>query len=312
MRNKSKFILISAVVALAAGCKDNTTVLSEVKPLPHYPSASGIEYLNNKIYIIGDDAKKLLVLDSNLNLIDSVQLYSFAEKRIPKPVKPDLEAITVLRGNTLLLTGSGSSAPRRNIAWILDPATQQKDSIRLDSFYQRLSLNGIKELNIEGVTSVPGGFILSNRGSKGYLKNHLIFAKNNFWERQSQTEIHTAFFGSNTDSAVFNGVSGLGYSAKTDMLLCTVSTEDTRNSIDDGAIGKSYLWLIKNITSKKRWKAINPDKIIDLEKTDARFKGQKIESVCVTKETARNLYLLLAADNDNGSSTLFKMVVPKD
>lgn len=306
-----RLTLFLTIASLFSSCGNNH-ILQEVKQLPNYPSASGIEYFNNKIYIIGDDANNLLVLDSNLNAIDSIPLYSFSGKRIPKAVKPDLESIALLPDKKILLSGSGSWAPQRNIAWLIDPATKEKDSIRLDTFYKRLSLYGIKELNIEGIASVPGGVILCNRGNKGYTKNQLIFTKKNFWQQQSQTEIITAFFGSNTDSTVFNGVSGLGYSAKNDLLICTVSTEDTRNSIEDGAIGKSYLWIVNNISAKKRWKAINPDKIIDLEKMDVRFKGQKIESVCIMKETKKLLYLLLAADNDNGSSTLFKLVVSKD
>ncbi|MND05646.1 hypothetical protein D3C83_265740 [compost metagenome] len=51
--------------------------------------------------------------------------------------------------------------------------------------------------------------------------------------------------------------------------------------------------------------------IIDLEEVDARFKGQKIESVCILKETKDFLHLALAADNDDGSSTLFRLVVEK-
>lgn len=162
------------------------------------------------------------------------------------------------------------------------------------------------------MTSVPGAFLLVNRGSKGYRKNHLIITDKKFWAKQSTARMQAIFLGSNPDSSVFNAVSGMAYSAKTDQLLITASTEDTYNSLDDGAIGNSYLWIVNNISAKKNWKAINPDKIIDLEETDARFKGQKIESVCIIKETKKLLYLLLAADNDNGSSTLFKLVVSKE
>ncbi|MBK7291987.1 MAG: hypothetical protein IPI78_18115 [Chitinophagaceae bacterium] len=35
----------------------NKSLLEEVKTFPSYPSASGIEKLNNKFYSIGDDAK---------------------------------------------------------------------------------------------------------------------------------------------------------------------------------------------------------------------------------------------------------------
>lgn len=285
-------------------------ILQEVKTLPHYPSASGIEYVNGHYYIIGDDASQLLVLDSSLNITDSISLYSYAEKRIPKAIKPDLEAIAVLPGNKLLITGSGSLAPNRNVAWIIDPATKQKESIRLDTFYQRITLNGINELNIEGVTAIPGSLLLSNRGSKGYPKNHLVIAHEKFWQRQTQSGITTILAGVNTDSSLFSGISGLAYASRTDRLIMTVSTEDTRNNMDDGAIGKSYLWIIRNISSRKNWKAVNPDKIIDLDAADPRFIGQKIESVCITKETKRFLYLLLVADNDDGSSSLFRLVIP--
>ncbi|MEO7983818.1 MAG: hypothetical protein ABI688_07035, partial [Bacteroidota bacterium] len=159
---------------LLASCGSNT-MLKETKKLDHYPSASGIEYFNNQFYVIGDDANNLLILDSNLTPKDSITLYSFTEKRIPKAAKADLEAITVTKDNKLLVVGSSSVSPYRNIAWLIDPVTQQKDTIRLDSFYQRLQGNGIKEINIEGISSIPGAVILSNRGSKGYPKNYLVF-----------------------------------------------------------------------------------------------------------------------------------------
>lgn len=290
----------------------NIQILQEVKPLPHYPSASGIEILNNRIYIIGDDANNLLVLDSNLNAIDSISLYSFPEKRIPKAVKPDLEAIAVLPGGKLFLAGSGSLTPCRNTALIIDPVTRQIDSIRLDTFYQRLTSNSIEELNIEGMTVISAGIILSCRGSKGYPVNHLIFTRHNFWLNQSKTEINVTVTGANTDSTSFSGISGLGYSQESDILIMTLSTEDTRNRFDDGTIGKSYLWIVKNISSKRMHKTILPDKIIDLDAMDSRFKGQKIESVCIMKETKKQFHLLLAADNDNGSSTLFRLTVGKE
>lgn len=312
MKTNRLLIYGFTLLGILTGCNTSRNLLTEVKILPNYPSASGIEYTNQKIYIIGDDANNLLILDSSLNNIDSASFYSFAEKRIPKKVKPDLEAITNTQDGKLLLIGSGSLATTRNIGWLFDPLNKQKDSIRLDTFYQQLSLNGIKELNIEGLASCPGGYILSNRGSKGYPKNHLIFTKGNFWIKQSQSQINIMDASSHTDSSLFSGISGLAYSAKADALIMTVSTEDTRNSMDDGAIGKSYLWIIKNISAKLNRQVVNTDVILELDAMDTRFKGQKIESVCISKETARKYYLLLVADNDNGSSTLFRLTVSKE
>ncbi len=293
----------------------NNHILKEEKKLDHYPSASGAEFFNKQLFIIGDDASYVLILDSNLVSVDSIPLYAFPGKKIPKAIKPDLESMGWVwnkRQRKLFIAGSGSLSPYRHVGWLIDPVTKQKDSIRLDTFYGRLKANGLKEINVEGVCSIPGSILFSNRGSKGYPKNHLVITPEGFWTQQAQAPITVIRMGTNTDSTVFNGISGLAYAIKSDQLLLTVSTEDTRNNLDDGAIGKSYLWIVKSISSKKQWKAINPYRIIDLEKVDARFKGQKIESVCITEETKKFLHLILAADNDNGNSTLFRLVVEKD
>lgn len=289
----------------------NNSVLKEKKIFPGYPSASGIEFFQDKIYVIGDDANNLLILDGEMNTIDSLGLYSFDEKRIPKSLKADLESITITKDKKLLLLGSGSFSPYRDICWLIDPLTKKKDSLGLETFYQNLGMNGIKEINIEGACTVPGSTVLSNRGNKSYPKNYLVITSSDFWDHQSHAPVSLIQVGGSNDTSIFNGISGLAYAAKTDRLILSISSEDTRNSLDDGAIGKSYLWIIENFSSKKRWKAINPDQVVDLENINPEFRAQKIESVCITKETRNFLYLILAADNDNGSSSLFKMIVEK-
>lgn len=306
-----RFFLFSFQIAFICSC-GNKTVLEEVKLIPSYPSASGIEKLNNKYYIIGDDAKNLLILDSSLNAFDSISLFPFSEQRIPKTIKADLESISLTKDNKLFLLGSGSLSPYRNTGWLIDPVKKEKQLIHLDTFYKRLELKGIKELNIEGYCTIPGGMILANRGNRNYPKNKLILTTDNFWENQRDAPISTIAIGTNNDSTKFNGLSGMCYSNKSDQLILTVSTEDTRNNVDDGTIGKSYLWIVKKLSSKKRWAAINPDELIDLESLDHQFKGQKIESVCIAKETSGFLHLILVADNDNGTSTIFKVIVEKD
>ena len=286
-------------------------MLAEIHKLDHYPSASGMEMLNGKIYLIGDDATQLLVLDSSLHPVDSVKLFSSTVPRIPKKEKADLESIVLTEDNQLLLVGSGSGTPYRNAGLLFNTASRQLDSIRLDRFYSRLSLYNIRELNIEGACAIPGSILLANRGSKGYPKNQLIITRPQFWTDQDNVSITTLFLGQRGSPDQFSGVSGLCYSKLSDRLIATVSTEDTRNTMDDGVIGKSYLWIFNTISAKRRWSAINPDQVIDLEAMDYRFKQQKIESVCILREDSRFLHLLLAADNDDGSSTLFRVTIEK-
>jgi hypothetical protein len=279
-----------------------------------YPSASAIEYFNGRIYVMGDDANSMLVLDSSLNPVDSIRIFHYAEHRIPKSVKPDIESMMLLwqPGKTrLLMTGSGSVAPYRYSCFFVDPQLKKIDSVRLDSFYTELAALGVREVNIEGVANLPQASVLVNRGNLGNRVNHLIFVSQTLFTQQQPSRISLVRLGGNDDTSAFRGVSGLCYSRRSDKLILTVSTEYTANAIDDGRIGKSYLWIINNINSKRNWKGINPDKVIDLEKVDARFRGQKIESACITNETRDFLHLVLAADNDNGTSTLFKVIIEK-
>ena len=92
----------------------------------------------------------------------------------------------------------------------------------------------------------------------------------------------------------------------------TVSTEDTRNSYTDGTIGKSYLWIINSFLNKLNSNTIAVDKVIDLEEIDSRFKNQKIESATVISETKELINLVLVADNDDGSSTIFKLNIKRE
>lgn len=311
MRTRIWWLLL---LMLPAACGNKNVVLTTSRHLPDYPSASGVAFLNHKIYVIGDDAQYVLILDSNLNSLDSITLTHYSGKKIPKNIKPDIESIAIVRDSgtqKLLMLGSGSLEPYRSIAWLIDPVTKKTDSIRLDMFYGRLKGEGLMELNIEGACSIPGAVVLSNRGHKGYPSNHLILTSHKWWQNQMQAPIRLIRMGTNTDSSTFSGISGLAYAPKSDRLILTVSTEDTKSVYEDGAIGKSYLWIITNISSKRNWQAINPERIIDLDAVDPAFKGQKIESVTVVRETKKFLHLVLAADNDNGSSTLFTLLVEK-
>jgi hypothetical protein len=290
-------------------------VLEAVNEIRNFPSASGIEYLNKQLYVVGDDATHLIVLDTNFTTRDSIILYPYSGKRIDKATKPDLEAISSVRSeqrNKLFAIGSGSLAPYRNQGWLIDPFRNAADSFRMDSFYLRLRQLGLKEINIEGMASIPGTVLFSNRGNKAWPHNHIIVTTPRFWEFQGNTSISLINCGTNSDTSTFAGISGMGYAATSDWLFLTASTEDTRSSTEDGAIGKSYLWIIKSIVSKQEWEAINPNTIIDLESIDSRFKGHKIESVTVLRETRKTVLLALAADNDDGSSTLFRLLIQKN
>jgi hypothetical protein len=81
------------------------------------------------------------------------------------------------------------------------------------------------------------------------------------------------------------------------------------NSYDDGEIGESYLGMIKNFSTRVDSKTINVDTFINLTKVLGKKTLQKIESIAVESSIKGYMIIHLAADNDNGESTLFKMQV---
>ena len=297
---------------LFTGCTPDPA-FNKIKTLD-YPSGSGLVYFNDKIYLIGDDATYVLVTDTAFNVTDSIILFDPVQQRIPKELKPDLEAATVVsinRSPRILLLGSGSLSPYRNSGWLIDPLNKIKTQIDIKTFYSRVKKERIDALNIEGVAAIPGGVVLASRGNRSFPANYLIFTSNEFWNNQDSVAIKICKVGTNADTASFQGVSGLEYSKVSDRLLLTVSTENTYSSTEDGTIGKSYLWVINNISTKKSMAAVNPNTVIDLEEMDERFKGHKIESVCIISENKKQMQLALVADDDKGTSILFKITIKK-
>lgn len=295
-------------------CNKNESSLEGTTLLVDYPSGSALSHIGNRIYLAGDDASTMLVMDEHFAVIGKVRVAQGNEQRIPKKIKQDLEAMAVLRTGkktSLLLIGSGSLAPYRNFCQLILPGSPYKSTYNLGAFYQRLQQQGIQQVNIEGATAIPGGILLASRGSKGFPRNHLVFTGTSFYQQPDSASFSIIRVGTNTDTAVFNGISGLDYAKGSDKLLMTVSTENTYNSFSDGSIGKSYLWIINDITTRRRISHINPDKVIDLDKLDARFQGHKIESVCILKETREELLLALAADDDKGQTLLFRLRLKK-
>jgi hypothetical protein len=304
---------IVAFIFFMTGCTPDFS-LNTTKILGDYPSGSGLAFLMNRIYLIGDDVSYLLMVDTAFNVTDSIKLFESRETKISKELKQDLEAAAVVfikRSPKILLVGSGSLSPYRNSGWLIDPSAKQKIEIDLKPFYNRLKSEGIDAINIEGITAISAGMVLANRGNKSFAANYLIFTANEFWNNPDSSQIKICKVGTNTDTTSFTGVSGLEYSKLSDKLLLTVSTENTNNAIQDGTIGKSYLWIINNISVKKNMIAINPNTIIDLEALDERFKGHKIESVCIISEDKKQMQLVLVADDDKGTSDLFKITLKK-
>jgi len=284
--------------------------LFDYKEVPSFPSGSGIEFYDDKVFLVGDDSREVLVLNKRWKELERVPLLPGTETRVPKATKSDLEATTIVTINRiprLLILGSGSLAPNRNKAILFNLDSYLKDEFDLTVFYNRISKAGIKNLNIEAAALVEDHILLGNRGNRKNPANQLIITRNAFWKHQQQAEISLVDLDLPLKDIKGIGISGLAYSLLNDCLIFTASTEQTDNAVDDGALGDSYLGIIENASRKIGRKSLKVNELINLGGVHELFKGFKIESVCIQSEKTNRMKLHLVADNDTGKSYLFKV-----
>lgn len=284
--------------------------------LNNFPSGSAINYYNGKLYLIGDDANNMLILDNDYREMDVIQLFDHSEKRIPKAQKADFETAVFVHVNDqihLLALGSASRKERETgmliplpISDAMLPAPQ---TFWNTEFINRVKTKGITAVNIEGAALIGDQLILSNRGNNTNQENHLIITESDFWNRQNETVISVVRVVMPLNTEGFPGVSELCYIASKDMLLFTLSSEATDNAYDDGVIGDSYIGWVNDIHQKLQQPDIILDGLINLSEVNQSFKGEKIEGVCIASVNGNELVLHLVADNDQGESRLFNITL---
>lgn len=302
------FVLAAGLMVLISSCHDNASELQLIstKKFTQFPSASAIEFDNGKLFVFGDDAAYLMVMDSAYKKIDSVVFNTDTSYRISKDIKPDIESAVIISDNgRKILYASGSFSGKHRMVILHFPLDgMHTPSVEDGSLFYR-ELTRIQEVNIEGLAFADNKFILANRANMTHPTNQLIISEQFINGDSNISSPHIIDLVLGLKSVA--GISGLHYVKETDMLLFTASEEETPNAFEDGLIKDSYLGWITGFSKKMKDSAMMPEKLINLTSFDTTFKQQKIESVCLERIENGNLVLYLAADNDNGTSTLFKM-----
>lgn len=301
---------LTAGLIILISCNDRSGIYYEKTGfLSDFPSGSSLEHDNGRLYLSGDDASQMLVLDENWNRLDSCLLVPGASKRITKASKPDIEASTIIHINGkkhLALIGSASQQNRELVLLVPLPQLDSVVWVQVGDFYRSLNHISTGELNIEGACSVGNQLVMGNRGNTKNGVNSLLITDLRFFEHPDgaaarQIELQMPA------TPQFAGLSGLVYVPETDLLLFTASTEETSNSIDDGRIGSGYLGWISRFSTKMAQDKIESDGWENLAVIDPIFKKEKVESLCVSKAENNTYTIHMVSDNDNGTSRLFRI-----
>ncbi len=283
---------------------------SEHLELKGIPSGSGIVIAKDSYYIIGDDSPTLFVLNKNLEVIQKIALQDtnlVAGNRIPKPLKADYEALELIDENELVIFGSGSKSPQRDVFIRVllgdEPKTETYIITEFYNYLKSLDIFSDSELNIEAVAYRDGILYLFNR-----TKNIVLsFPYDAFLKYIQGTSplpsvqcMHFTLPNINGIEAGFSGAVALKHQSK---ILFTASVENTSNAYDDGAILGSFIGIL-DITGTLSDTVVGYCRIPDIKEK------LKVESIAIENEQDDGkAQLILITDDDQGGSEIIKGVL---
>ncbi len=301
-----KITLYTLVLTLiTASCQKNSSTIeilnSEI--IQNLPSASGIVTSGDGYYAIGDDSPYLFHLNKDNQIISKFQIYSskhIRKGRIIKKHKPDFEALEMVSESEMIVIGSGSKSPERDLFLriFLEDTTRVK-SYNISTFYNNLKNSKIlknEELNIEALAFRDGYIHLFNRGRNvifSFIYKDLIAY---FEGLIPFPEPSTAVFNLPKINGIESGFSGATILKNQPFVVFTSSVENTDNAYNDGEILGSFIGTI-DLLHNSISNSYDAVRIPNIEKP------LKVESVTIIDEiTSRKVKATIVTDDDRGNS----------
>jgi len=334
------FICICAGLWLDLGCNSNKKIdnkqqvssTSTTRPMQvnivtrqlftALPSASGMELIGDKLYVIGDDSPYLYILNrENFTLEDKIKLFEtdlFGTGRIPKAFKPDLECLTSVQvnGQPYLAAFSSGSAPTRTKCYLISLAPVDSDTPRVQEYSLKELYTALQTeaaylkndlLNIEAAATHADHLYLFQRSVQ--TGHNVLFRFHLPDFLQHLTQVSSPIPASEKILFTLPRLADLdsrfsGAITFDEKLFITASVENTSNAILDGEVAGSFVGYtdLSAIKSGRQPIALHTALIRDAQ--GQTYKG-KVETLVVTGRTNANTYQALAfTDNDNGESEL--------
>ncbi len=278
--------------------------------LEQIPSGSGIAKVGDDYYVIGDDSPYLYLLNKEFEGLDKKLISTvkdFNGERIVKAEKADFETLEMINETELIIFGSGSKSPQRDILiriLLHDPL--HIETYTISPFYDHLKNLPVfrdSELNIEATAFHDNQLFLFNRKKNLVLKfdyrDFLSFIKEEIDFPQPEIK-EFSLPKINGIEAGFSGATTLKNQSK---IIFTASVEDNLIAYDDGEILGSFIGTIdiSNNTISGTFDCCA------IPNTDEKF---KVESVTVEEETSSAITkVVLISDDDQGHSSIIKGVL---
>lgn len=296
------------------GCADDEydtplSIQSEIV-LDSIPSGSGLVIDRDSAYIVGDDATSVYILNLQDFSYEKIPISGMpiVANREARSTKHDFECSTIVTwvGKKYLLAfGSGSQIESRDSLLMLAiHDNNDQRIISLKNFYkaiQDVASTDSTQWNLEAATVMAESLILCNRGNNLIIELNVsdflsfllvegsVFPKVLF-HRARLPRIENK-------EARLSGASTLNDS----VLLFSASVEDTQDWTKDGPVLGSFIMVY----SIRKFEFIGSYLLQDESGNTLK---EKLESVDIlNKDSQDRLIVLALADNDNGSSKLFRL-----
>jgi len=279
---------------------------------------SGVAYLGDYLYFVGDDVRYLLKTSLKNKItatttFEKVPLLESSEQEaltvLSKAEKPDFEALSCIIFNEqlhLLVMGSGSTEKRKQ-ALLYNPSNHQVQTLldKLDYDYLQhcVALTGGADLNIEAVCSDSHHLYIFQRGNINHFHGVLVF---DLEKIQAHKSLENALIRSfNLTLPEINGsVSGISdayFFADKNVIVATAAVEQTLNTYDDGAVLGSYILVLS-----PKGEVLNSFLIQDAEGNTLAI---KVEGITWLESNADGEVFLLVTDSDGGLSEVITVLL---
>jgi len=287
--------------------------LLDLKELDNYPSGSGIEFYDDKVFVVGETGGDLLVMNKKWKKQERIPLSAPGQPgNAASPA--DLEAMTLVtidKKAHLLIIGSGATPARSKVVLLNLKTKLITGSVAgttvtdISVFYDRVKSSGIPALNMEGIALVYDYLVMVHRGNETNPDNYLVITRPGFWNDQQNALLQVVKIDFGAKAARGMGISGITYSDNHEDLFLTITTEPGAGE----TTGKSWLGVIENLYRKigREKVQMKINELIDLTAADKRFNGYHFEAVCIQSEKDHSMKLQLVAENAGGQSCLFKL-----
>lgn len=279
---------------------------------------SGVAYLGDYLYFVGDDVRYLLKTSLKNKItatttFEKVPLFESSEQEaltvLSKAEKPDFEALSCIffkEQPHLLVMGSGSTEKRKQ-ALLYNPSNHEVQTLldKLDYDYLQhcVALTGGADLNIEAVCSDNHHLYIFQRGNINHFHGVLVF---DLEKIQAHKSLENALIRSfNLTLPEINGsVSGISdayFFVDKNVIVATAAVEQTLNTYDDGAVLGSYILVLS-----PKGEVLDSFLIQDAEGNTLAI---KVEGITWLESNADGEVFLLVTDSDGGLSEVITVLL---